>query len=167
MSAPQHFPGLVPLLQYQKKVSRDCVSSVSFVCTSFSQLWLKMTTTTTMDLSDDQIDKLLAEAESRLAARSTGKSALAPHQSQAVLAIPDTATQVASGSAVTPVQDQTRQAKELAVRVPKPAIKDKKVRRLNALLRFPFLSRFRDDILSHISNEAGNGPVMGPMPAPK
>jgi hypothetical protein len=125
-----------------------------------------MATTTMMDLSDDQIDKLLAEAESRLAARGTGKSALAPHQSQAVLAMAETAAPAVPGTAVTPVQDQVKQAKEVSVRVPKPVIKEKKVR-LNTAARTPFLPRFHDDILSHISNDAGNGPVMGPMPAPR
>lgn len=75
-----------------------------------------------MDLSDDQIDKLLSEAESRLATRGTGKSALVSHQSQAVIAVAETAA-----APVQPVPDRAKQAKELSVFVPKPAIKEKKV----------------------------------------
>jgi hypothetical protein len=87
--------------------------------------WLKMATTTMLDLSEDQIDRLLAEAESRLAARAPGKAALVPHQSSVLAtepapAVPDTAT--------TTVQDQQKVAKELSVRVPKPVVKEKKVR---------------------------------------
>lgn len=125
-----------------------------------------MATTTMMDLSDDQIDKLLAEAELRLAARGTGKSALLSQQSPAVLAVAETTVPAAPGTAVAPVQDQGKEAKDLSVRVPKPVIKEKKVC-LDAATRTPILPRFHDDILSHISNEAGNGPVMGSMPAPR
>lgn len=74
------------------------------------------------ELSDDQIDKLLSEAESRLAARGTGKSALVPHQGAAVLAVSETAATPAQAA-----PDQAKQAKELSVLVPKPVIKEKKV----------------------------------------
>jgi hypothetical protein len=87
---------------------------------------MKMAATVMMDLSDDQIDQLLAEAESRLAARGPGNSALLPHQSPAVLSAVDTTTPAAPGTTATPVQDQTKQ--ELSVRVLKPVIKEKQVR---------------------------------------
>ncbi|KAB5558282.1 Fcf2 pre-rRNA processing-domain-containing protein [Coniochaeta sp. 2T2.1] len=90
------------------------------------------TTMTDVDLSDDQIDRLLAEAESRLAARGPSTSALVQHQSQAVLATTATATPAVPGTAPTTVQDPTKQAKELSVRVPKPVIKEKKVLKDNA-----------------------------------
>ncbi|KAB5570437.1 Fcf2 pre-rRNA processing-domain-containing protein [Coniochaeta sp. 2T2.1] len=85
-----------------------------------------------VDLSDDQIDRLLSEAESRLAARGPSTSALVQHQSQAVLATTETATPAVPGPAPTTVQDPTKQAKELSVRVPKPVIKEKKAVKDNA-----------------------------------
>ncbi|KAH8910166.1 Fcf2-domain-containing protein [Coniochaeta sp. PMI_546] len=85
-----------------------------------------------MDLSDDQIDKILAEAELRLAARGTEKSALLSQQSPAVLAVAETTVPAAPGTAVAPVQDQGKEAKDLSVRVPKPVIKEKKEVKDNA-----------------------------------
>lgn len=79
-----------------------------------------------MDLTDDQIERLLVEAESRLAARDPSKPALVSLQSQAVVATGEMA-QSAPGTAPSPAQNQPNQAKDLSVRVPKPVIKEKKV----------------------------------------
>jgi hypothetical protein len=119
---------------------------------------------TKMDLlSDEQIDRLLSEAESRLAGRAPQKSALIQQQSNAVVA---TTTTSAPGPATEPVKDQKKQAEKLTVRVPKPVIKEKKV-------HYPTPRSQRSScpgimmILYPKFNDAGHGPVMGPRPAPQ
>lgn len=81
---------------------------------------------TTMDLSDDQIDKLLAEAESRLAAGGSQTTALVPQNTAVIAAASTTITPVA-GQPTTAPKEEPKQAKELTVRVPKPAFKNKHV----------------------------------------
>jgi hypothetical protein len=80
----------------------------------------------TMALSDDQIDKLLVEAESRLAVNGSKTSALVKgNKNTAVVAVASTTT-VAAPATEAP-KEQDKQAEELTIRTPKLAVKDKNV----------------------------------------
>lgn len=81
---------------------------------------------TTMDLSHEQIDRLLAEAESRLAGNASETSALVKkNKDAAIVAVAPTTTTVTPATE-TP-KEQDKQAKELTVRTPKLTVKDKNV----------------------------------------
>jgi hypothetical protein len=84
-----------------------------------------------MELSDDQIDKLLAEAESRLASNGSNTSALVKKNNHTTVVAVASTTTVVAPATETP-KEQDKQPKELTIRTPKLAVKGKNAPRENA-----------------------------------
>lgn len=87
----------------------------------------------TTDLSDDQIDKLLFEAECRLAVRGS-QNGLVPTNHLTTAAATSTVTTLAStvNTTIGLPKPPTNQSKELSVRVPEPIVRKKKAAREDA-----------------------------------
>lgn len=115
------------------------------------------------DLSDDEIDRLLSEAESRLASKASHKDASTPKESCAQISIAAGTDNVTSSEE----NDEPRKQKQpelLSVRVPQLAAKKNKVGR--TFSRSPTVSSslsYDDNIFS--SYDAATRPVMGAGPA--
>jgi hypothetical protein len=91
---------------------------------------------TTVDLTDNQIEKLLQEAEARLSAKATGqdgKSLTIPPKMEVVKTQGDTAAMAATASA--PADKKP----ELSVRVPAPKLSKKEFEQVHLSLSYLLL----------------------------
>lgn len=110
-----------------------------------------------VDLTDDQIERLLLEAEARLSAKQSGQNeqSLTTTQAASKTEIVKTSSQglkqVARSTGLQ-LEPKSTSSEKLSVRVPQPQrSKKEKVCRLTSLANpLPILDCFHDEIISHI-----------------